>query len=377
MGLRNTTSNSRKEHASGDLPRCLTVDMTRRILTTLTAIGFVLLAFASPHSAQERQVGGTSTGDGAQDNRLVAQMAEAEKLRGDLIALYDESEALLSFLAGYEVIRQSSAMKNYDAIRQKLVDSRKRIEQMSAAGIISQASRFPDEQSINRTIKLSQKIRTDGKLQDLIQRTQGFARAGLQRKEAPSAKGDMNSRGVIAAPAYIPPTCNYDDPSAYPSGVDVGILGGIGIALHAVADALPGEIEEACTMIPFIPHIIASIAAGVFDQYKNLVDTGSADAAYCEKVRFFIEDKLKDDRGLPVLWINDDFYLTFMLKSVRASLSAASGGMVPTNCGDARLMEAEAYFTSDVFSGTGPQRVEAYRKLRAAYQNIGAASCVQ
>ncbi len=341
------------------------------------AIGFVLLVVAAPHSAQERQRGTNSNSGELQEPRQVTTVTEAEQFRSDMIALYDESEALINFLAQYDFFRQSDAMKNYDAIHQKMVDGRRRIELMSAAGIISQARSFPDNQSINLAIKLSRKIRTDGKLQDAIQVTQRYAQAALKRKGALSAKRDLNSRGVIAAPAYIPPTCNYDDPSAYPSGVDIGILGGIGIALHAVSDALPGEIEEACAMIPFIPHIIASIAAGVFDQYKNLVDTGSADAAYCEKVRFFIEDKLKDDRGLPVLWINDDFYLTFMLKSVRASLSAATGGMVPTNCGDARLMEAEAYFTSDVFSGTGPQRVDAYRKLRAAYQNIGASSCVQ
>lgn len=370
------TSNSRKEHASVDL-RCLTVDMNRRILTALTAIGFVLIVFASPYAAQERQGGTTSISGRSHDARQVATVAEAEQLRSGLIALYDESEALISLMAEYDIFRQSSAMKNYDAIRQKLVDGRKRIELMSAAGIISQARSFPDEQSINLAIKLTLKIRTDGKLQEAIQSTQKYALAGLRRKEAQAANRDLNSRGVIAAPAYLPPTCDFDDPSAYPSGVDAGILGGIGIALHAVTEVLPGEIEEACAMIPFPPHIVFAIITGVFDEYKNLVDNGSADAGSCEKVRFFIEDKLKDDRGYPVLWINDDYYLTFMLKSVRASLSAASGGMVPTNCGDARLMEAEAYFTSDVFSGTGQQRVEAYRKLRAAYQNIGASSCVQ
>ena len=354
--------------------------MTRRILTTLTAFGLMLLVFASPNSAQERQIGGTVNGSQAQDNRQVVQMAEAETLRAEFIALYDESDALIGLLAEYDFFRQSEAIKNYGAIRQKLADSRKRIEQMSAAGVISQARSFPDEPSISRVIKLIRKVNSDGRLQQAIQRTQAYVLAARQRKgtSSASAKRDLNSRGVIAAPAYIPPTCNYDDPSAYPSGVDAGILGGIGIALHAATDVVPGEIEEACTMIPFVPHIILAIATGVFDEYKNLVDTGSADAAYCEKVRFFIEDKLKDDRGLPVLWINDDFYLTFALKSVRASLSVANGAMVPTNCGDARLMEAEAYFdSSDTFNGTGPQRVEAYRKLRAAYQNIGAASCVQ
>ncbi len=370
------TSHSRKEHASVDL-RCLTVDMNRRILTALMAIGFALMVFASPYAAQERQSGTNSVSGGSQDTRQIATVAEAEQLRSGLISLYDETEALIGLLAEYEIFRQSSAMKNYDAVRQKLVDGRRRIELMSAAGIISQARTFPDEQTINRVVNLTLKIRTDGRLQEAIERTQKYALAGLRRNGASAANRASNSRGVIAAPAYIPPTCNYDDPSAYPSGVDVGILGGIGIALHAATDVVPGELEEACTMIPFPPHIVLAIATGVFDQYKNLVDTGSADAAYCEKVRFFIEDKLKDDRGLPVLWINDDFYLTFMLQSVRASLSAANGGMVPTNCGDARLMEAEAYFTSDVFSGTGPQRVEAYRKLRAAYQNIGASSCVQ
>src|SRR5689334_20715359 len=99
--------------------------MTRRILTTLTVISVLLLAFASPRSAQERQVGNrTAIGDRSRENRLVVDAVEAEKLRRNLIAAYDESEALIKFLAGYQFVRQSNAMKDYETICETMATER-------------------------------------------------------------------------------------------------------------------------------------------------------------------------------------------------------------------------------------------------------------
>ena len=365
--------------------------MTRRILTALTAISFVLLAFASPHSAQERQVGGSTTDGGRSPKSCpvvekaadqAVNKVEAEKVRGDLISVYVESEALINFLAGYEFIRQSEAMKNYDAIRLGLSKRRVQLEQLSAESVMAQASILPDRQFINRIVALSHTVRTDAKLQDAIQKTGQYLKARAKSLDSLSAKAGNAApavRGVIAAPSYIKPDCDYNDPSNYPSGVDLGIASGISIALHLAADLAPGELEEACTMIPNPVHIAFSIAAGVTDQVKNALQAIATNAAACEKIRFNIEDKLKDDRGITTILVNDNFYLTFMYRTVRASLSVATSAGVPTNCGSARLTEASAYFDgSDNFNGgSGANRVNAYKLLRAAYQNIGAAACVQ
>lgn len=350
--------------------------MTGKTFTKLVTIAIVMLAFVSPNFAQESQAG-----NGLQGNRQAALMAEAENLRNDLISVYAETEALIEFLAGYDFIRQSDAMKNYDAIRQKLSQTRQLIERMPADQLfaMSQDNSWMDKQFINRVTRLSQEIRSDAKLQEMIRKAGQYPEFGRKKRNLSLENKYGYSRGVIAAPAYIPPSCNYDDPSDYPSGVDLGIAHGISIALHLASDLAPSELEVACALVPNPIHIAFAIAAGITDQVLNALEAVAADAGYCEKIRFYIEDKIKDDRGITTILMNDDYYLTFMLKSVRAALSTASSAGVPINCGNARLTEATSYFDgSDNFnSANGANRVVAYRLLRAAYQNIGAASCVQ
>ncbi|MDX2041341.1 MAG: hypothetical protein SF097_08830 [Acidobacteriota bacterium] len=343
--------------------------MTRKILVTLATIGVALFVFVLPHSAQENPQGTVVSG--------------AEKARSNFLSVYSETMALLDFLGEYESIRQSEAMKNYPLVRRQLSEMHDRIGRMSPEQVtmMSRELDWLDEQFVNRVTKLSRQIRTDVRFQAMVERVEKNGKASIGRPQsvASETKRFGNSRGVIAAPAYIPPNCNYDDPSDYPSGVDLGIAGGVQIALKFAADLAPSEYQTACTMVPNPIHIAFAIAAGVADLVKIALEALAADAGYCEKVRLFVEDKLKDDRGLTTILMNDDFYLTFMLKSVRASLATATTEGVATNCGSARLTAASAFFDgSDNFIGAnGTDRVSAYRILRAAYQNIGAASCVQ
>jgi len=350
--------------------------MTRRMLPTLLAISLALLAYATPQSAQERHIGNGN------NSRVAGRsdVSSVEELRSELIGVYAETEALINFLAGFDFIRQGDAMKNYEAIRQKLELKRERLAQMSAEQVMAQASDWPDKQFIDRITTLSEGIRSDAKLQEVIHKAELYAQAGnrLTQNPAPDRRS-VNSRSVIASPAYIAPTCDYDDPSNYPSGVDLGIAGGVSIALHFAADLAPGELEEACTMIPNPIHIAFAIAAGVADEVKNALTAIATDSAACERTRLNIEDKLKDDRGITTVLVNNDYYLAFMYKSVKASLSVANGKSVPTNCGDARFTEASAFFdgSGNYTGGVGTNRLDAYKLLRAAYQNIGASACVQ
>jgi len=343
--------------------------MTRKIIVTLATTIVALFVFVSPMFAQENTQG--------------AIVSESEKVRADFLRVYTETTALLDFFAEYESIRQSEVMKNYPLVRRKLSEMRDRIVNMSPEQLkaMSRDNDWLDEQFANRVTKLSRQVRTDARFQAMIERVEkvGQASIGRSQRSASATKRPGNSRGVIAAPSYIPPNCNYDDPSDYPSGVDLGISGGVLLALKFAADLAPGEYQTGCTMVPNPVHIVFAIAAGVADLVNIALNAVGADAAYCENIRLFVEDKLKDDRGLTTILMNDDFYLTFMLKSVRAALATATTEGVATNCGAARLTAASAFFDgSDNFIGSnGANRVSAYRLLRAAYQNIGAASCVQ
>ena len=352
--------------------------MTRKILTALATTGFVLFAFVSPNSAQERQVGTqASVGDRPQEARLVADVIEVEKLRRDLLDAYDESEALIKFFAGYEFLRQSTAMKEYESVCQTLEIERARIAQMPAAELTLQSNNWPYVKNLTGVIKLSKSIRNDEKLLAVMQKAERASQAGLLSLN--SSPVEANSRGVISAPSYITPNCNFDDPSNYPSGVDLGIANGIAIALHIAVEAQPAEFMIFCTLIPNPFRIAFAIAAGIVDQVANALKAVATDAAYCEGIRLYVEEALTpQDGGQTAILMNDNFYLTFMYRSVRSALSKATGTGVPTNCGSTRLAEAAAFFDgSDNFIGTGAQRVEAYKKLRAAYHNIGAAVCQQ
>ncbi len=351
--------------------------MTRRILIALTAISFVLLTFTSPQSAQERQVGNrTSVGDRPQGNRQILDPETAEKMRSDLVTAYAESEALIKFFAGYEFLRQNQAMEGYEAACELMSKERARVEQLPINEVMLEAGYWPNSESINRIIEVSRTIRTDEKFKDVIKKAEGFSQAGLQ-SQASSAGKEANSRGVIAAPAYITPNCNFDDPSNFPSGTDLAIANAVGIALHVLYDVLPDE-EGFLFGVPFLPKILLVIAAGITDQITNALAAVAADGRYCEAVRLYIEDKLANESGFTAILMTDDFYLTFTYKTVKASISKAVADGIEINCANARLAEANALFSGDTFSGTtGANRVIAFKKLRAAFRNIGAAACVQ
>lgn len=337
-------------------------DMTRRTFIALTAISFVLLAFASPRSAQERQI---------------VNIADAEKFRGDLVAAYAESEALIKFLARFDFIRQSNAMEDYELACQKIETERERIEQMSVVELMAHPESLPKASALNRIVELSKSIRTDAKFLEVVQKAELYSKAGLLPRNSLSSGKTPNVRNATAAPAYIPPLCNLDDPSNYPSGADIAIPNGIALGLHTIADGLP-EIIGFFVTIPFPLRAILVIAAYAIDEVTSALRAVASDAAYCETLRLYVEDNLVNDDGFTALFISNDFYLTFLYRSVRSSLNKASNTTIPINCGNARLTEAAAFFNgSDQFIGTGPQRVDAYNKLRTAYQNIGASACVQ
>lgn len=352
--------------------------MTRKILAALTTIGFVLCVLASPQFAQERGGAGVRVpiGDRSVESRLVLDGAEAEKIRRDLLVAYEESEALIRYFASYEFVRQSNDMKEFDALCQDMALERLRIKQLSAVGFMQEVNNMSYAKNLGNIIKLSQSIRTDEQLKVVLRKVDLYFQAGLLNK-TPSTN-DADIRGVIAAPAYIAPNCNFDDPSNYPSGVDLGIANGVALALQTAVEVQPADILIFCTTIPNPFRAVFAVLSGIARQVANALKGVASDAAYCESIRLYVEEQLTPDGGQNAIMMNDDYYLTFTYRSVKAAVTKATSLGVPTNCGTQRLTEAAAFFNgSDTFIGTGPQRVDAFKKLRAAYRNIGASSCLQ
>ncbi|MBS1790827.1 MAG: hypothetical protein JST85_24130 [Acidobacteria bacterium] len=303
--------------------------------------------------------------------------ADAETLRRNLVAAYDETDALIRFLAGYEVIRKSDVMEGYELVCQKLETESARIGQMSAAELMMQSDNLPNMSNLIRLAEISRSIRNDAKVQKVLLKAERLSQSGALSKAASSARKKLNSPALIPPTPGFPPSCNWDDPSTYPSGADLAISNGVALALHALADALPGILGFFFT-VPNAVRIALVIAAYAVDEVTNALAAVAADAAYCEAVRLLIEKNMTNDEGFMALLFTNDFYLGYLLNTVRSSLTKATNTGIPTNCGNARLTEALTYFdSSDAFTGTGPDRVTVYNKLRAAYQNIGASACVQ
>jgi hypothetical protein len=351
--------------------------MTRRILVALITISFVLLTAAPPDLAQERQLGDrTPTGGRPQGDRQILTPEDAEKMRGDLVTAYDETKALINYLAGFEFLRQSQAMEDYETVAEDLVKERTRVAQLSILDVMLEVNTWPNADSVSRIIEASRSVRTDPKFQEAILMAERFYQAGSQARSSSAKKA--NSRGVIAAPAFIAPICDHNDPSNYPSGTDIAIASAVGLALHTLADVLP-DLLGFLFSVPDFVKIALVIAAGVADEVRNALEAVAADAKYCEGIRLYIEDKLANESGLTAILLTDDYYLSFTVKTVKASITKATADGIPTNCAGTRLAEAQAFFdASDLFNGSnGADRVTAFKKLRAAFRNIGAPTCVQ
>lgn len=349
--------------------------MTRRILTALTAISFVLLVFAAPQSAQERQVGNrTPIGDRSQDQRQIVNVADAEKLRSDLSAAYIETEAMIRFLAEFEVARQSSPMKDYEAICDNMAKERKRIEGLSAVEIMVESRSFPDAKALGRIIEVSQKIRTDEGLYEVMKKAERYFQEGKLRSSVGKAPA-AGIRNVIAAPAFLDPVCQFDNPRNYPSGGDVAVANGLAIAAQVVYESLPDSFSVAGFSAPNVFRIAMVIAWGVLAEIVNGFQGAQWDGQWCEAFQQYVQDSLSADEGFVALLMTDP-YLDLVRRVVDVALTkaladgVAIGGVnppQPTNCGRDRYNEGLA----------ATARLDKYKKFRAAYQNIGAANCVQ
>lgn len=348
--------------------------MTRKLFTVITATTFLLLVWALPLAAQDRQLGDRPSLGGREGQRQMISIAEAEKFQRDLVNVYKELEATLKFLADHSVVRDTAAMKDYESVNANLVSERKRIEQTSALDLAADAQLQEQAKSFPRIVEIAQRVRTDAKFEEVLRKAEQFNVINVAHA-AKSGPYGVNARGAVAAPSFISPTCDFDNPRDYPSGADVAIANGVAIALHTAADALPDSFSVAGFSFPNVFRIVLVIAAGAADEITNGLTGAQWDGAWCEATRLFVEDKLSSDEGFVAIQMTD-FYLKFTLRTVRAALSRAQSDGIPVNCGPARLAEANAFF--DPFDNfIGASRLDAYKKLRTAYQNIAAATCVQ
>jgi hypothetical protein len=366
-----------RDKGGGGLPDCLTVHMTKRILTALTAISFLLLVFASPHAAQEgRRLGDrTQIGTRQTDARLILTTEDAEALRSDLVTGYSDLDALLRMYGDYPALKASFAMIGYEDVLRDLGNERDRIKSLSAEDIMRQSRSLPDGRTIRRLATVLEKAMTEGRFITALEKANRamLSSNGSASLQAIAELKGLHGKDLVASPSFIKPGCNYDTPNDYASASDLGITNSIIIAESTVIDSLPDSFSVAGFSAPNVARIALVIARGVTEEILNGLEISNGNGMYCEQLRLFIEDKMKDNEGYIVIMAvpySDGGYLDYVKDSVNAIVSKASSKGYPLNCAQARLSEANNYF------GSG-QWLQAYKKYQAAYQNIGASSCVQ
>ncbi|MFN0112305.1 MAG: hypothetical protein ACKVZH_25875 [Blastocatellia bacterium] len=346
--------------------------MTKRIFTALTTICLLVAAFPTLHFAQERlpvnirqPINGRKIGPiGPVGQKPITTAAEAEKAREDLTSFFTELESLLKLYAEYPGIRDSSGMIGYEEVLNDITDERKKLE-LSSVQELMQNPLLASAKVVKRATTAIKQARNNDEFlpllskanKSLLEPNKQYSSAGLQ---------GMRKASVMAVPParYL---CNYDDPNSFPSPAEIAIFSAITIALEAAYNAIPDDLFTA------IIKIALAVAVGVAALLTLGLETANAVGSYCEALRFFIEDKMKDNDGPLVIMAvpySEGGYLDYAKDSVRAIYNEALGRGFPVNCAMARLTEGDNYFNSG-------QWLQAYKKYQAAYQNIGASSCIE
>jgi hypothetical protein len=275
----------------------------------------------------------------------------------------------------YPALKASFTMIGYEDVLKDLGNERDRIKSLSVEDLMRQTQSLPDGRTFRRLATVLEKAMTDGRFITALEKAN---RAMLSSNGAASLQAiaelkGLHGKDLVAAPSFVKPGCDYDNPNNFASASDLGITNSIIIAESTVIDSLPDSFSVAGFSAPNVARIALVIARGVTEEILNGLEISNGNGTYCEALRFFIEDKMKDNEGYIVIMAvpySDGGYLDYVKDSVNAIVSKASSKGYPLNCAQARLSEANNYFSSG-------QWLQAYKKYQAAYQNIGASSCVQ
>ncbi|MFN0112302.1 MAG: hypothetical protein ACKVZH_25860 [Blastocatellia bacterium] len=293
-------------------------------------------------------------------------VAEAEKLRKDVVTAYTELEAAIRFLGEFEVIRQgSSGLKDADEVCESLSTERKRIAKLPVIELVAGFNSLPSAAALSRITQLSQKITTDPQFHEVMKKAERYYQEG--RLHLSSAKQSRaNSRSVKTAPSFIDPSCDFTDPRDYPSGTDIGIANGIALAAHLAVELVPEILVAFGTSIPNPIYYALRLAAFALDEIVNGFQAAQWNGQWCENFMQFVQDKLSNDDGFVSLMVSDP-YLDLVRRIVRASLDqAASDGIAVPPCAGTNY---------DLGVATSV-RLDKFKYYRRAYQAIiSSAAC--
>lgn len=365
--------------------------MIKRFLFSITTAVILTLSLVQQLSAQDGRQITRSPIINQSAPRSTVTPKTPEQIRAELVAVYVEAEATFKYLSRYAIARDSFQQSRFGEVSDviaNVAESRKLIEAMPDSYLEIMYNSFPDSKAVSRLANGLRKIREDASLQAVMERSdKWYSSESARVSRGEDANADL--RSSPSAPSFIKPVCHFDNLNNYPSATDVGIAKGVAFALEIVTLLIPPTFEVPIigVDIPSPVRIIAAIAWGVSYAIVIGLENARDEGTYCMNLAFTIQG-VRDDETLgiisllmPPTKINGGTaiggYADFLQEFVTAAITNAKnrGITIPmgtvTDCATERLNEANSLY------GQGNKYVEAFKKYRAAYQNIGASVCVQ
>jgi hypothetical protein len=176
-------------------------------------------------------------------------------------------------------------------------------------------------------------------------------------------------RSSPSAPAFTRPVCNFNNLVDFPSAADIGIAKGVLLAIDVIINSLnPSLGNNVPNPAYYIAVAAKTISKGVVLGLEEPRDAG----LWCQDMAFNLQGAMMSDSSFidAVLFPpSSGGFLEFLKDFIPAIIQKASEKGVSTWCANDRLAEANSFYNQNKW-------LEAYKKYRTAYANIGAAECV-
>lgn len=358
--------------------KCLTICMTRRIFISTMAMVILILSPFQQLSAQDaRQIEGRAPVSKQSNQRLTAAQRTPEELRAQLNVLYDEVEATVRHVSDYAIGRDAFQKMGFDeglsGVMSSLAISRKQLQGLSDNSLREVDKSIPNSTDLNNITVGLRKVRTDPDFLAALDRAEQWFNSENGRNTRIEA-ANTNSRSATSAPEFIKPVCHFDNLLNYPSAKDLSIAKAFAFAAEIVFLLIPAEVEIPIIGVeaPNPVRIAVAIAWGVLEAISLGLDQARSEGIYCQSLALNIQGALTNDAkfNMSVLLPRDaGGFADFLKEMVTAAIQNATTNNIPLQCANFRLNEANNLYNQGKWA-------DAYKKYRAAYQNIGASSCL-
>ncbi|MFN0111624.1 MAG: hypothetical protein ACKVZH_22410 [Blastocatellia bacterium] len=351
--------------------------MTRKVFFSITAMVILVLSPIQQLYAKDgSQIKSRAFGLTQPEQHLTVTVRTPEQIRAEMNAIYDELEATVKYLSDYAIGRNAFQQIGYEGIFDvvsSVTACRTQLQAMSDNSLLEANIYIPNSTKLKKIAASLHKMRFDPDFQIAMDRAEKWFNSESSRSSGSEA-ASPNARSTPSAPSFIKPVCHFDNLLNYPSAKDLSIAKAFALVGEIVFLLVPSEvvIPVIGVQIPNPIRIALAIAWGITEAISLGLDQARSEGVYCQTLALNMQGFMTNDAkfNLSVLLPRDaGGFADFLKDMVTASIQIATSKGIPVQCASTRLAEADAFYSQSKWA-------DAYKKYRAAYQNIGASSCI-